>query len=153
MKRYMILVLVLFVYSCSNKHKGDMNSLSYDSVQIVFTGGKKDFYKKGTLSLIFTEKKIVNKLNHLKNNSIRDYFTAHRPVMFEIDLFFIDSNTRKELQLTIVANTNGETIIQQGYYTQYTNQELYNYVSSLLKLDVIKKHKGSLSQEEYDTFR
>lgn len=124
--------------------------MSFDKVSIEFCGLANDFRNKCHLKLEYTDPSTVKKLNLLKNNSTRDYFTSHRPVLFEIDIYYFNSKTKEKLKLVLVSNMDNEIILQSGYYSQFKNGALFNYIASIIKLEAIKNYNGSLSQEEYD---
>jgi len=151
MNRFYIIFSIIFLFSC-NEYNGKIKSLEYDLIQIEFDGLKKEFYNKGNINLSITEKENVEKLNFLKTkNSEKILFPNIKPVMFQIDLNFINSNTNEKLLITINSNNNGEitTIIGNDYYL---NSELYEYLSGLIKIEKIKNYKGKMNQSEYEKY-
>ena len=139
--------------SCS-EYIGEINEdTSFEKVTITFTGGKNEFHNKGVFSIIITDNEKVKRLSQLKNKSKKDYFTAHRPVLYEIDVLFTESRNTDDFLLRLISTPpNNQHLVQVGYYSQYLNENLFNYVASLIKLEEIKKYEGRLSQEEYDRF-
>ena len=124
MNRFYIIFSIIFLFSCT-----DYNG------KIEFDGLKKEFYNKGNINLSIIERENVEKLNFLKTkNSEKILFPNVKPVMFQIDLNFINSNTNEKLLITINSNNNGEitTIIGNDYYS---NSELYEYLSEFIKIN------------------
>ncbi|GAA3626430.1 hypothetical protein GCM10022397_10230 [Flavivirga jejuensis] len=144
----------MVLFSCS-EYKGDKDSITYDSVQITFDGYG-DYEIDGKLKISITSPLEVKKLNHLKNQSKRKWFANLKSTEFFMRLIYTNSNTGVQLLMSISKSTDSSPTIEYGSGTifdgKYQNDELVNYISSLIKLDAIKRYKGSLSQEEYDTF-
>ncbi|MDO5975016.1 hypothetical protein [Flavivirga jejuensis] len=154
MRRYLIFLTAMVLFSCS-EYKGDKDSITYDSVQITFDGYG-DYEIDGKLKISITSPLEVKKLNHLKNQSKRKWFANLKSTEFFMRLIYTNSNTGVQLLMSISKSTDSSPTIEYGSGTifdgKYQNDELVNYISSLIKLDAIKRYKGSLSQEEYDTF-
>jgi len=154
MKRYLIFLTVIVFTSCS-EYKGDRDSISYDSVEITFDGYG-DYEIDGKLKIPITNPLEVKELNYLKNKSKRKFFGNVKGTEYVIRLVYSDIKTNQKLLLRILKSTDSSPTIEYGSGTMfdgnYKNDELVNYISSLIKLDAIKKHKGNLNQEEYDTF-
>ena len=151
MNRFYIIFSVLFMVSCTN-YNGKIESLEYDLIQIEFDGLKKDFYEKGNINISIKDKETVEKLIVLKTkNSESIFFPNTRPVMFEIDLNFINSITNEKLLITIISTNSGEITIQVGN-NYYTNPKLYEYISKLINIEKIKKYKGEINQAEYEKY-
>jgi hypothetical protein len=151
MNKFYIIFSIIFLFSCTD-YNGKIESLEYDLIQIEFDGLKKEYYNKGNIDLSVIEKENVEKLNFLKTkNSEKILFPNIKPVMFQIDLNFINSNTNEKLLITINSNNNGEitTIIGNDYYS---NSELYEYLSEFIKIEKIKNYKGKMNQSEYEKY-
>jgi len=151
MNRFYIILSIIFLFSCTDYNR-KIESLEYDLIQIEFDGLKKEFYKKGNINLSIIEKENVEKLNILKTkNSEKIIFPNVKPVLFQIDLNFINSNTNEKLLITINSNNNEEitTIIGND---NYKNSELYEYLFELISIEKIKNYKGELNQSEYEKY-
>ena len=151
MNRFYIILSIIFLFSCTD-YNGKIESLEYDLIQIEFDGLKKEFYNKGNINLSIIEKENVEKLNILKTkNSEKIIFPNVKPVLFQIDLNFINSNTNEKLLITINSNNNEEitTIIGND---SYKNSELYEYLFELISIEKIKNYKGELNQSEYEKY-
>lgn len=149
MRNYKLILILLLIVSCS-KYKGEPKSLEYDSIEIEFDGLKGDFYKKGNISLSFTDKEIVKKLNTVKNKIKKaPTFSTLKPVMYQIDLHYKNSKTNEQLLITINSNTNNEIIMVIGN-DYFINEDIYSYISSLIKLEYIKNYNGELTQNSYE---
>jgi hypothetical protein len=151
MKRYLIVLTIIIFYSCS-EYKGEKDRTAYDSVEITFDGYG-DYEIDGKLKISITNPLDVKELNRLKNQSQRKWFANLKSTEFFMRLVYTNSNTGEQLLISISKSTNSSPTIEYGSGTlfdgKYKNSELVSYISSLIKSDVIKKHKGSLSQEEY----
>lgn len=134
--------------SCNERQK--IKNLSYDKISIEFCGLKKEYWNKCNLEVNITDSVIIHKLNSLKSKSEKDYFTPHRPVLFEIDIRFFNSITKEKLLLSIVNTTYGEVTVSGK--SQYINQEFFDYISKIIKLKEIKEFNGELNQEDYEKF-
>ena len=154
MRKYLVFLTVTIFLSC-NEYKGEKDSITYDSVYIIFAGYG-DYETDSKLKILVTSPSEVNNLNALKNQSKINWFPASKSNEFHIRLIYSDSNTGDKLLVNIQKSKYYDPKIEYGTGTifdiKYRNDNLVDYVSSLIKLDAIKKHKGSLSQEEYDTF-
>ena len=151
MNRFYIIFSVLFMVSCTN-YNGKIESLEYDLIQIEFDGLKKDFYEKGNINLSIKDNETVEKLNVLKTkNSESIFFPNTRPVMFEIDLNYINSITNEKLLITVISNNSEEITVKIGN-NYYTNPKLYEYISKLINIEKIKKNKGEMNQSEYEKY-
>ncbi len=151
MNKFYIIFSIIFLFSCTD-YNGKIESLEYDLIQIEFDGLKKEYFNKGNINLSVIEKENVEKLNFLKTkNYEKILFPNIKPVMFQIDLNFINSNTNEKLLITINSNNNGEitTIIGNDYYS---NSELYEYLSEFIKIEKIKNYKGKMNQSEYEKY-
>ena len=151
MKRIYLACILIFMFSCTD-YNGKIENLEYDLIQVEFDGLKKEFYNKGNINLSIIEKENVEKLNYLKTkNSEKLLFPNVKPVMFQIDLKFINSKTKEKLLITINSNNNGEitTIIGND---NYLNSELYEYLYELISIEKIKNYKGELNQSEYEKY-
>ena len=145
---------VTILFSCS-EYKGEKDSVTYDSVLIIFDGYG-DYEIDGKLKILVTSPSEVNNLNALKNQSKINWFPGSKSNEFNIRLIYSDSNTGDKLLVSISKSKYYDPKIEYGTGTifdiKYRNDDLVDYVSSLINLDAIIKYKGSLSQEEYDTF-
>lgn len=154
MRKYIVFLTTIILFSCS-EYKGEKDSITYDSVQITFDGYG-DYEIDGKLKISITSPLEVKKLNHLKNQSKRKWFANLKSTEFFMRLIYTDSNTGAQLLMSISKSTDSSPTIEYGSGTifdgKYKNNDLVNYISSLIKLDAIKRYKGSLSQEEYNTF-
>lgn len=151
MNRFYIIFTFLFLASCS-KYNGKVESLEYDSVHIEFDGLKQDYHRKGNIHFSINDEKIIEKLNVLKTKNTENIlFPNLKPVMFQIDLIFNNSKSDKKILITINSSNNGEitNIIGNDYFV---NNELYEYISELIKLKDIKQYNGELHQFEYDQY-
>lgn len=146
--------MVLFC-SCS-KYKGSEQSLKYDIIKIEFDGYSKDYETKEKITILITDSTEVRNLNNLKNTSQRKWFTNVKGTEFIIRLVYTDSGTGEQLLVRILKSIDSPPTIEYGSGTlfdgSYKNQKLFDYVTSLIKLDEIKQYKGNLSQEEYEKF-
>lgn len=149
--KFLKYLLILGVVSCSGYSGKISQDTSYERIKITFTGLKDEFHNKGTFSVTITDKDKVERLNRLKNKCKKDYFTAHRPVIYEIDVLFTDSKNADDFVLTLISTPAKNNLVRVGYYAQYLNDDLFNYVASIIKLEEIRKYKGRLSQEKYET--
>jgi len=153
MRKYLVFLTVVIFFSCT-EYKGEKDSLSYDEIEIIFDGYG-DYDTEGKLTIPITDSTEINTLNRLKNIS-KPHFFSNKGRDYIIRLYFSDSKTGNKLLMTITKSNDWPINIEYGSGTifdgNYKNDELVNYISSLIKLDAIKRYKGSLSQEEYDTF-
>lgn len=153
MKKYFVFLTLMIFSSCS-EYKGEKDSIAYDSMEITFDGYE-DYEIDGKLKISITNPSEVKELNRLKNQSQRKWFANLKSTEFFIRLVYTNSNNGEQLLMSISKSTNSSPTIEYGVGTlfdgKYKNNELVSYIGSLIKLDAIKQHKGSLSQEEYDT--
>tara|TARA_B110001450_G_C17532385_1_gene445167 strand:+ start:321 stop:824 length:504 start_codon:yes stop_codon:yes gene_type:complete len=154
MKRYLFFLIVIVFSSCS-EYKGDKDSFDYDSVEITFDGYG-NYEIDGKLKISITKPLEVKQLNLLKNQSQRKWFANLKSTEFFMTLVYKNSNTTEQLLISISKSTDSSPTIEYGSGTlfdgKYKNNEFVSYISSLMKLDSIKNHKGSLSQEDYNKF-
>ncbi|MXV37655.1 hypothetical protein GO491_03015 [Flavobacteriaceae bacterium Ap0902] len=154
MRKYSILLTTIILFSCS-EYKGEKDSLSYDEIEITFDGYG-DYDTEGKLKTTISNPVQIKKLNQLKNQSKINWLPNLKATEYVIRLIFVNNSTNEKLLLRILKSTDYHATIEYGPGTifdgKYRNDELVNYISSLIKLDAIKRYKGSLSQEEYDTF-
>ena len=152
MRRYFIFLMALLC-SCS-KYKGSKDSLKYDNIKIEFYGYSKDYKTKEKLIISITDSTVVKKLNNLKNISQRKWFGDTKGTEYIVRLVYTDSNTGEQLLISISKSKNSQPVIEYGSGTifdrMYKNDEFFNYVTSIIKLENIKQYEGGLSQEEYE---
>ncbi len=153
MSKYFIFIAILFC-SCS-KYKGDKDSLTYDSIKIIFDGyGKCDV--DGHLKIEITDPEQVKKLNLLKNKYQTNWLPAYKPAEFSMWLVFTDSNTGEQLGISITKGGFNTATVEYGTGTifdgKYKNQEFVDYLSSIIQLEKIREFKGALTQEVYDSW-
>ncbi len=153
MKGYLIFLTAILFASCS-EYKGKKDSVSYDSVEITFEGYG-DYDIDGELKISITNPSEVEELNRLKNESQRKWFGYDKGTEYVVSLVYVNTETNERLLLRILKSTDSSPTIEYGSGTlfdrSYKNDQLVSYIASLIKLDAIKKYKGSLSQEEYNT--
>lgn len=154
MRKYLVFLTVTILFSCS-EYKGEKDSITYDSVEITFDGYG-DYEIDGKLKILINNPSEVKELNYLKNKSKSKFFGNVKGTEYVMRLVYSDTRTNQKLLLRILKSTDSEPTIEYGTGTlfdgKYENNELVSYVSSLIKLDAIKRYKGSLNQVEYDTF-
>jgi hypothetical protein len=151
MSKFYLIFILLILGSCSGNN-GQVKSLEYDLIQIEFDGLKKDYFRKGNIHLTIKDEKNIEKLNILKTRNTKSIiFPNLKPVMFQIDLNFINTSENKKLLITINSSNNGEitNIIGNDYFV---NNELFEYISELIKLKEIEEYQGDLNQMEYDKY-
>ncbi len=152
MRKYLVSLTTIILFSCS-EYKGEKDSITYDSVQIIFDGYG-DYETDGKLKILITNPLEVKKLNYLKNQSKIKWFPNLKSTEYSMRLIYTDSNTGAQLLMSITKSTGWIPTIEYGPGTifdrKFKNNELVSYVSSLIKLDAIKRYKGSLNQVEYD---
>lgn len=72
---------------------------------------------------------------------------------YTIDLVYTNSGSGDKLLVRIFKNIELKPTIVYGSGTifegSYRNEELVEYVSSIIKLDAIKQYEGDLTQKEY----
>ena len=152
MKKYYIL---LFILSCTcSKYKGSKDSLTYNSIDIIFDGYSEHYETTEDIVISVSNFLKVKELNNLKNVSKRRWFSGSKGTEYIISLVYKDSNSGEKLLLRIIVDINSQPVIEYGVGTifdgKYKNEELYNYVASVINLEEIKKYEAPLSQEEYD---
>ncbi len=154
MKRYLIFLLII-ICSCSN-YEGDKDSTDYDSIVISFRGYSKEYSTKEAIYISVTDSFIIDKLNTIKNSSESILFGGRKGNEYTVDLVYTNSDTGDKLLIRIFKNIELKPTIVYGAGTlfdgSYRNDELVEYVTSIIKLDAIKKYEGSLTQKEYDEF-
>jgi len=139
MKKYFILLIIILFTSCS-EYKGEKDNIDYDSVEITFIGYNYEIDDK--LKISITNSSEVEKLNHLKNQSKLKWLgLPDKGTEFFIRLVYLNSNTKEKLLISISKSTDSNPTIEYGSGTlfngKYKNEELTNYVVSLIKQSII----------------
>ena len=153
-----LILLVIIICSCSN-YEGHKDSLEYDSIKIIFSGSSEGYSTKEKIVVFINDSSDVKNLNKLKNESrsILTFFGAGtKGLVYNIDLIYTNSKTGEKLLINILKDYEMKPVIVYGTGTifdgSYRNEELVEYLSSIIKLDAIKKYGGDLTQKEYEEF-
>jgi hypothetical protein len=153
MKRYLIFFLILFS-SCS-QYEGSKDSLNYDNVTVEFDGYSEQYETREKIVIPVTDSNYVKKLNKLKNSSERKWFGNVKGTDYIIRLNYTDSKTGDQLLVRILKSINSTPSIEYGPGTlldgTFKNDELINFVSTIINLKDIEQYNGSLGQREYET--
>ena len=150
MKNYILFVVILLV-SCSNQNT-DISNVNFNFIEIEFDGLKKEFYQKGNILLNFQDKEVMSNFNTLKKSLKRaPLFPSIKPVLFQIDLRYKNSNTEDELLITVNSDLKDNIVFMIGN-DYYISNDFFDYISKLLKIQDIRNYKGSLNQEGYNEF-
>lgn len=152
MKRYLILFTVL-ICSCSS-YDGSKDNLFYDKIEILFDGRSQKYDTRGEFRILITDSSTIQKLNVLKNESKPILFGGRKGNDYSIDLLYQNSSTGDKLFIRILKNIELKPTVIYGAGTifdgSHRNESLVDYVTSIIKLDAIKKYNGELTQEKYE---
>ena len=152
MKRYLIFIIIVFC-SCS-KYEGSKNNLNYDDIKVEFQGYSESYETNEKIIIPVTDANHIKALNKLKKSSKRKLFTNVKGTEYVIRIIYSDSKTGDQLLVRILKSINSEPSIEFGTGTifdgTFKNNKLIDFVSSLIKLNDIKKYNGILGQKEYE---
>ena len=152
MKRYLIFIIIVFC-SCS-KYEGSKNNLNYDDIKVEIQGYSESYETNEKIIIPVTDANHIKALNKLKKSSKRKLFTNVKGTEYVIRIIYSDSKTGDQLLVRILKSINSEPSIEFGTGTifdgTFKNNKLIDFVSSLIKLNDIKKYNGILGQKEYE---
>lgn len=136
MKRCLLLLIIVLLFASCSDFEGEKDDIDYDNVEITFVSYNDEI--DGQSKVIITDSLAVKRLNFLKNQStIKWLGLPDKGTEFQIKLVYSNSSTGDKLLINIAKSTDSKPTIEYGSGTlfdnKYKNDELTNYILSLLK--------------------
>lgn len=154
MKRYLICFCFIMIFCSCSKYEESKKKMSYNNIKIEFDGYSKRFETNEKILISVNDSNNIKKLNKLKITSERKWFANVKGTDYIIKIIYTDSKTDEQLLVRILKSINSDPSIEFGTGTvfdgTFKNDKLIDFVSSLIKLNDIKKYNGILGQKEYE---
>lgn len=148
MRLFTLIIVVLSLISCSS------NFGETKKIVLEFDGFTGDFAEKGNLILVVQDSIILNKITNSFKKSKSSYFFScpdHRPVAWKINIVKLDERNNTEFLSQIIFTTTGDLAMWDDIVNKcYENDSLINFMIDIVKVEEIRKFRGSMTQEDYD---